>query len=69
MEKYGWAWEVTDDIIRRMHFECWITKATATHSEYVIIVIVVICTFVVLLSVVFNRAVYYYDYIASVMDE
>jgi hypothetical protein len=59
VEKYGWAWEATDDIIRRIHFQCWITKATATHSEYVIIVIVVICTFLVLLSVLFNLAVCY----------
>jgi len=24
--------------IRRMHFACWITKATNTHSEYVILI-------------------------------
>jgi hypothetical protein len=28
--------QATDNnIIRRMRFECWITKATYTHSEYV----------------------------------
>jgi hypothetical protein len=34
----GRARQATDDnIIRRMRFACWITKATDTHSEYVII--------------------------------
>jgi hypothetical protein len=33
------ARQATDDnIIRRMRFACWITKATDTHSEYVIII-------------------------------
>jgi len=27
---------IDDDIIRRMHFACWIIKATDTHSAYVI---------------------------------
>jgi hypothetical protein len=37
VEKYCTAGQATDDnIIRRMHFACWITKATDTHSEYVI---------------------------------
>jgi hypothetical protein len=27
-----------DNIIRRMRFACWITKATGTHSEYVILI-------------------------------
>jgi hypothetical protein len=32
-EKYGTAGQATDDnIIRRMRFACWITKATDTHS-------------------------------------
>jgi hypothetical protein len=36
VEKYGTARQATDDnIIRRMRFACWITKATNTHSEYV----------------------------------
>jgi hypothetical protein len=31
--------QATDDnIIRRMRFACWITKATDTHSEYVILI-------------------------------
>ena len=35
MEKYGRARQATDDnIIRRMRFACWITKATDIHSEY-----------------------------------
>jgi hypothetical protein len=38
VEKYGRTRESTDDnIIRRMRFACWITKATDTHSEYVIL--------------------------------
>jgi hypothetical protein len=36
--KYGTARQATDDnIIRRMRFACWITKATDTHSECVIL--------------------------------
>ena len=27
-----------DNIIRRMRFVCWITKATGTHSEYVMLI-------------------------------
>ena len=27
-----------DNIIQRMRFACWITKATDTHSEYVILI-------------------------------
>ena len=39
MEKYGRAGQATDDnIIRRMRFACWITKATDMHSEYVILI-------------------------------
>jgi hypothetical protein len=38
MEKYGTARQATDDnIIRRMRFACWITKATDTRSEYIIL--------------------------------
>jgi hypothetical protein len=38
VEKYGVARETTDDdIIRRMFFACYMTKATDTHSEYVIL--------------------------------
>jgi hypothetical protein len=37
VEKYGVARQATDDnIIRRMRVVCGITKATDTHSEYVI---------------------------------
>jgi hypothetical protein len=39
VEKYGTARQATDDnIIQRMRFTCWITKATDTHSEYVILI-------------------------------
>jgi hypothetical protein len=38
VEKCGTAREATDDnIIKRMPIACWITRATNTHSEYVII--------------------------------
>jgi hypothetical protein len=40
VEKYGRAGQATDDntrIIWRMRFACWITKATDTHTEYVIL--------------------------------
>jgi hypothetical protein len=34
VEKYGTARQTTDDnIIRRMRFACWITKATDTHTH------------------------------------
>ena len=37
MEKYCRGGQATDDdIILRMRFACWITKATDTHSAYVI---------------------------------
>ena len=37
VEKYGRTGQATDDnIILRMCFVCWITKATNTHSEYVV---------------------------------
>jgi hypothetical protein len=37
MDYYGTARQATDDnIIWCMRFACWITKATDTHSEYVI---------------------------------
>ena len=38
VDKYGRARHATDDIIRRMRCVCWLTKATDTHSEYVILV-------------------------------
>jgi hypothetical protein len=38
VEKYGTARQATDDnIIRRMRFACYITKATDTHSDCVIL--------------------------------
>jgi len=38
VEKYGLARKATDDnIIRRMRFVCWITKAIDTNSEYVVL--------------------------------
>jgi hypothetical protein len=37
VEKYGTARQATDDnLIQNMRFACRITKATDTHSEYVI---------------------------------
>jgi hypothetical protein len=39
VEKYGTARHATDDnIIWLMHFACWKTKASAIHSEYVILI-------------------------------
>jgi hypothetical protein len=39
MEKYGRTGLVTDDsIIQPMRFACWVTKATNTHSGYVILI-------------------------------
>ena len=38
MEKCGTAGEAADDnISKRMLIACWITRATNTHSEYVIL--------------------------------
>jgi hypothetical protein len=39
VEKYGRVRQATvDNIIRRMRFMCWITKATDTHLQYVILI-------------------------------
>jgi hypothetical protein len=39
VEKYGTAGKATDgNIIWPMRFACWITNATDTYSEYVIII-------------------------------
>ena len=39
LEKYDRTGQVTDDsIIRRIPSACWITKATNSHSEYVIVI-------------------------------
>jgi hypothetical protein len=39
VEKYGGARQATDDnIIRRMRFACWVTKATDTLNIYVILI-------------------------------
>jgi hypothetical protein len=38
VEKYGRDGQATDENKRRMRFACWITKATDTHSEYVILI-------------------------------
>jgi hypothetical protein len=38
-KKHGRAGQLTNDnIIRKMRFACWITKATDTHSKYVILI-------------------------------
>jgi hypothetical protein len=40
VENFGTAREATDvNIIRCMRIACWITKATETHPEYVILVL------------------------------
>jgi hypothetical protein len=40
VEKYGRARKATDDnIIQRITIVCWITNATYTHSEYIILVL------------------------------
>ena len=40
MEKYGTAGQDADDnIIGRMRFACWVTKATDTHSAYVTLIV------------------------------
>jgi hypothetical protein len=39
VEKYGTARQATDDnIIRRMRCACWITRATDTYSEYLMLI-------------------------------
>jgi len=38
VEKYGSGQATDDNTIRRMHFSFWNTKATDTHSEYVILI-------------------------------
>jgi hypothetical protein len=38
VEKYGKARQATDNKIWRIRIACWITKATDTHSEYVILI-------------------------------
>jgi len=39
VEKYGTAGQATDDnIMRRMRFACRTTKATNTHTEYVVLI-------------------------------
>jgi hypothetical protein len=40
VKKYGSAGQAThDNIIWRMRFACWITKATDTQSEYAILIV------------------------------
>ena len=40
MAKYGGAGQATDNsVIWCMCFVCWLTKATDTHSEYVILIV------------------------------
>jgi hypothetical protein len=38
VETYCRTGQATDDIMRRMRTACWITKATNTQSEYVILI-------------------------------
>jgi hypothetical protein len=38
VETYGRSGQATEDnVIRRMRFACWVTKATDTQSEYIIL--------------------------------
>jgi hypothetical protein len=38
VEKHGTPRQITDNnIIRHMHFTCWINNVTKTHSKYVIL--------------------------------
>jgi hypothetical protein len=38
-EKYGRTGQPTDDnLLQRVRFGCWITKATATYTEYIILI-------------------------------
>jgi len=40
VEEYGTARQATEaTVIRPMRYACWITKATDTHSEYVVLII------------------------------
>ena len=39
VQKYSAArWTTDDHIIQRMRTECWITKATETHSEHILLI-------------------------------
>jgi hypothetical protein len=38
LEEYGRLRQATDNIIRHMRITCWITKATDTYSEYVMLI-------------------------------
>jgi len=39
VEKHGRGGQATDDnSVWHMHFACWVTDATNTHSEYIILV-------------------------------
>ena len=63
MENYGRAAQATDDsIIRRMYFACWITNATDTQSEYVIVI-----AFAQQQWLHEHAAVFHYTYIACLV--
>jgi hypothetical protein len=43
VERYGTIRQATDgNIIQRMRFACWMSKATDTHSEHVILIAAVL---------------------------
>jgi hypothetical protein len=45
VEKYCRAGRATDEnILQHMCIACWITKDTNTHSEYVILGVVLVCS-------------------------
>ena len=39
MKRYGKAKLATNDVIWPLFFACWVTKATDTHPEYVILIV------------------------------
>jgi hypothetical protein len=64
VEECGTPRQVTDEnIIWRMRFVCWITKATDIHSEYIIII-----AFSTATMVSERASVLRYTYIASVVN-
>jgi hypothetical protein len=70
VEDYGRTRQATGaNIIRRMRFACWVTKATGTHSEYVLLLFrgnsgytnapqYYLCTYIACLVITENECVY-----------
>jgi uncharacterized membrane protein YbhN (UPF0104 family) len=67
MEKYDTTREATNDnTIQCMHFAYWLTKATDTHSEYVVVVVVVVVIVVLVVIVVVVVLIHSFIYCHSV---